>query len=56
MECGVDEEQTIIMGDGKQIIFDVCKPGDLLVLMMGHVEKHQIPVYIDEYAEKMRDV
>jgi hypothetical protein len=34
-------------------IFDACKAGDLLVLMLGHVEKYQIPTYIDEYAEKL---
>jgi UDP-N-acetylmuramyl tripeptide synthase len=55
MESGVAEEQTAVRGHGKEVIFEIldfCRPGDLLVILMGHKEKHRLPVYIREYAEK----
>jgi hypothetical protein len=55
VESGVDENQTAIKNFGKDVIFeifDACKPGDLLVMLMGHVEKLQLPDYIKEYASK----
>jgi cyanophycin synthetase len=55
MQGGVAEEQLVVMGNGKEVmfeIFDMCGPGDLLVMLLGHVEKHQLPGYIEEYAGK----
>jgi len=56
MDKGVAESQTAISTYGREAIFkifDACRPGDLLVMLMGHVEKHQLPGYIREYAEKL---
>ncbi len=53
IESGVDENQIAVKNRGKDVvfeIFDACKPGDLLVMLMGHVEKHLIPGYIREYS------
>lgn len=58
LESGVAKEMTAIKTHGKQVafeIFDSCEPGDLLVMLMGHVEKHQLPGHIREYAEKLND-
>jgi len=55
IEAGVEESKTKILVHGKDVIFeifDACKEGDLLVMLMGHVEKHQLPGYIREYAGK----
>lgn len=56
IEAGVAENQTLVMTSGKEVvfkIFDACKTGDLLVMLIGHVEKHQLPGYIREYASKL---
>lgn len=56
IEAGVDEKQTMVISNGKDVIFEIfetCEAGDLLVMLMGHVEKHQLPGYIREYAGKM---
>jgi len=53
IEAGVAEHQTILVTYGKAVIFeifDTCKAGDLLVMLMGHVEIHHLPVYIRGYA------
>jgi UDP-N-acetylmuramyl tripeptide synthase len=53
IESGVSENQTAVMHHGKDVvfeIFDACEPGDLLVMLMGHVEKELLPGYIREYA------
>ena len=55
IESGVAESQTQVMVSGKDVIFeilDACEPGDLLVMLMGHVEKLQLPAYIEEYARE----
>jgi len=31
-------------------VFDACEPGDPLIILMGHIEKHHLPSYIREYA------
>jgi len=31
-------------------VFDACESGDLLIILMGYVEKHHLPSYIREYA------
>ena len=57
MDNGVKESQTAITTHGRDAIFgifDACQPGDLLTMLMGHVEKHQLPGYIKEYAEIQR--
>lgn len=57
IEQGVAENQIALKTFGKEVIFeifDTCKPGDLLVMLMGHVEKHKLPAYIQEYADVMR--
>jgi len=56
INAGVAESQIAITSNGKDVIFkilDACNPGDLLVMLMGHVEKHQLPGYIKEYAENL---
>jgi cyanophycin synthetase len=53
MESGVAENQIAVRNYGKEVIFeifDMCRPGDLLIMLMGHVEKHHLPGYIREYA------
>ena len=53
VEAGVAENQIAITTFGKGVIFeifDACEPGDLLVMLMGHVEMHQLSGYIREYA------
>jgi UDP-N-acetylmuramyl tripeptide synthase len=55
VEAGVMASQTTTLVHGKDVIFeifDTCKKGDLLVMLLGHVEKHQMPGYIREYAGK----
>lgn len=56
LECDVSKEQTAIRHHGKQVIFEIfdsCEPGDLLVVLTGEIEQHQLPVYITEYANKL---
>ena len=58
MEKGVAESQTAITTYGREAIFrifDACQPGDLLTMLLGHVEKHHLPGYIKDYAEILRD-
>lgn len=53
LEAGVAEDQIVVRRHGKEVIFeifDACRPGDLLIFLMGHVEKHHLPGYIREYA------
>lgn len=53
LESGVAENQIAVREFGKDVIFeifDACEPGDLLVMLMGHVEKHKLPLFITEYA------
>jgi len=55
LESGIAKEQVVSVNYGKEVIFeifDACEPGDLLVMLLGHVEKHQLGGYISEYAEK----
>jgi len=57
MDKGIAESQTAITTHGREAIFgifDACRPGDLLTMLLGHVEKHQLPGYIKEYAELLR--
>jgi UDP-N-acetylmuramyl tripeptide synthase len=59
IRAGVTESQTTLASNGKDVIFEIfdsCKTGDLLVMLMGHVEKHQLPTYIREYAELQKKV
>jgi len=54
MESGVASEQTAVRTFGREVIFEIldnCQPGDLLVMALGHVEKHQLAGFIDEYIE-----
>jgi len=58
IEKGVDEDQTAVTTNGKDVIFkifDSCQPGDLLTMLMGHVEKHHLPGYIKDYAELLNE-
>ncbi len=57
MDKGVAESQTAIMTHGRDEIFrifDACRPGDLLTMLMGLVEKNQLPDYIREYADLLK--
>ena len=52
LKNGVAIEQTTIRTHGREVIFeifDACEPGDLLMMLIGHVEMHQLPDYINEY-------
>lgn len=56
LESGIAKEQIVVRNHGKEVIFeifDACEPGDLLVMLVGHVEKRQLRGYISEYAEKL---
>jgi len=56
IEAGVAESQTKVTTNGKKVIFeifDACQAGDLLVILMGHVETPFLPVYIREYADSL---
>jgi len=58
MDKGVAESQTAITTYGREAIFgifDACRPGDLLTMLLGHVEKHLLPGYIKEYAKLLRN-
>ena len=53
LDMGVAESKIAVTMYGKDDIFgifDACEPGDLLIMLMGHVEKHHLPSYIREYA------
>jgi len=53
LEAGVDRDQTAIMAHGKEVIFEIfdsCESGDLLVMLLGHIEKHELAGQIREYA------
>jgi len=57
MDKGVAESQTAITTCGRDVIFeifDACRPGDLLTMLLGHVEKPLLAGYIREYAEVLR--
>ena len=54
VEAGVPENQTSVVGYGREVIFgilDNCKPGDLLVLFGGHFGIKAFPEYLKEYAQ-----
>jgi len=54
LEAGVAENQTAIKTYGKDVIFeifDACKPGDLLVIVVGYFEQYELPDYVREYAQ-----
>jgi len=55
LAAGVPADQTAIRAYGDELIFEIlsaCKEGDLLVMLMGHIEKHQLPTLIKKYAQK----
>jgi len=52
---GVPAEQTAVLTFGRDAIYDIldaCKPGDLLLMLLGHVEMKTVPGYIKEYAAR----
>jgi len=58
IEAGVAESQTALTTKGQDAIFeifDACKPGDLLLMLMGHIEKHLMSGYIRNYAGILRE-
>lgn len=53
---GVASHQIDLMHHGRDVIFrilDACQPGDLLMMLMGHVEKRLLPGYIEDYAARL---
>lgn len=55
LEAGVDRDQTAIRVHGKEVIFEIfdsCEPGDLLIMLLGHIEKHELPEQIRDYARQ----
>jgi UDP-N-acetylmuramyl tripeptide synthase len=56
LAAGVSENDTAIRNYGEEVIqeiFDSCQPGDLLVMLMGHVEKNKLPDQIRKYASQL---
>jgi len=57
IEEGVPQQATEVVTFGRDVvfsIFDACKPGDLLLFLVGHFEAKRLPGYIQEYREKNR--
>jgi cyanophycin synthetase len=57
LDAGVEAERTAIVGHGEEVahqIFDSCQKGDLLVMLLGHVEKHKLATYIRSYAKRLQ--
>ncbi len=55
VEEGVPEEHTSVLSYGRDVIFqilDACQPGDLLMLLLGNVEKPKAPALIREYIAR----
>lgn len=55
IEEGVAREATTVLTWGRDVIFrifDSCKPGDLLLLLVGHAEKGKIAGFIEEYRNR----
>jgi len=53
IEEGVPEAHTTVLTYGKEVIFsilDACEQGDLLVMLLGTIEKGSAPAYIREFA------
>ena len=53
IDAGVPESATTVVTYGRDVmfeIFDTCKPGDLLILLLGHFETGKVPGYIEEYV------
>ena len=56
LKQGVAPEQVTVTHHGPEVIariFDACRPGDLLVMLMGHVEQHELPGYIEDHARRL---
>lgn len=54
IEEGVPREVTTVLTFGKEVvfkIFDACEPGDLLLFLVGNVEKGTLPGLIQEYID-----
>ena len=54
IEAGVERDRTTLMGYGKEVLFDIfdaCKPGDLLIYLIGNAEKNVIHDHITEYRQ-----
>lgn len=57
IEEGVPAENTVVITYGREAIYrilDSCQPGDLLMLLLGHVEKASVPGLIREYVSQRR--
>ncbi len=55
LSAGVEAGRTAITGHGEAVafeIFDSCRQGDLLVMLLGHIEKHRLATYIRAYAKR----
>ena len=58
IEEGVPRQATTVLTFGRDVIFkifDSCKPGDLLFLLVGHSETRKIPGYIQAYRERLNE-
>ena len=56
LEGSVAETQIKTTSFGKDVVFEIfdsCETGDLLVMLLGHVEKYQLAGHIREYAAKL---
>jgi len=57
LSAGVDAGSTAVRTYGEEVIFEIfdsCEAGDLLVMLMGHVEKSQLASHIRAYARRMQ--
>jgi UDP-N-acetylmuramyl tripeptide synthase len=55
LDAGVPESRTAVLMHGEEVIFsifDACHPGDLLIMLLGHVEKHLLAGYISKYIRQ----
>ena len=55
VEEGVPKHRTMVLTFGRDAIFRIlgaCEPGDLLILLVGHVEMKTVPAYIEEYTQR----
>jgi hypothetical protein len=57
LDAGVEAERTAIVGSGEEaayVIFHGCQKDGPQVMLLGHVEKHELATYIGAYAKRLQ--